>query len=263
MQGTGLAVLAAVFQDQGNACFIIADLLQFAGFHGLAQTAQLNAGLGQVHVNGVQLADGGQGVGLVGGDQGAGGDGGAPDAAADRCLNGGVVQVDLRAFQVGAGGGHRGLVLVQGSFGFVIFLLAHGAAFQQGLEAIHAQGVGVQGGLGPGQLRPCRVHGSLVGPGVDLVERLPGFHLLAFFEQALFDHAAYLRAHFGNLVSGGAPGQLPAEGGGLSLYRNEANLRRLLLLLLSGLVAVTATAKLQGKGACQEGENQTAAHNHL
>jgi hypothetical protein len=49
----------------------------------------------------------------------------------------------------------------------------------------------------------------------------------------------------------------------LSLYRNEANLRRLLLLLLSGLVAVTATAKLQGKGACQEGENQTAAHNHL
>ncbi len=92
---------------------------------------------------------------------------------------------------------------------------------------------------------------------------MPGFHLLAFLEQALFDHAAYLRAHFGNLVSGGAPGQLPAKGGGFCLYRNEANLRGLLLLLLTGLVSITATGKLQGKGARQKGENQTAAHNHL
>ncbi len=163
LQGTGFAVLAAVFQDQGDTCFIVADLLQFAGFHGLTQAAQLDAGLGQIHIDGVQLADGCQGIGLVGGDQGAGRHGGTPDAAADRRFDGGVIQVDLCALQIGPGGGHSGLVFIQGGFGFVIFLLADRAAFQQRLEAFHTQGVGVQGGLGSSQLRPGRSYGCLVG----------------------------------------------------------------------------------------------------
>ena len=123
--------------------------------------------------------------------------------------------------------------------------------------------MGIQGGLRSGQFRAGGGYGGLVGARIDLVEGLAGFHLLAFLEQTFLDDATDLRPHFSNLVGGGAPGQLPAQSGGLGLYRNKANLWGLLLLLLAGLVSVTATGKLQGKSARQKGENQTAAHNHL
>ena len=221
-----MLVFTAVFHQQGDPRFVLAHFFQLAVFQRLAQPAQLTGGLGQVHVNRVQLADGRQGLRLVGGHQRPGGHRGAADAAADGGFQGGVVQVGAGAAQRRPGRRHLGFVFAQRRFRLVILLLAHRFHIQQLLEALGAQPGGFQGRLGARQLGPGALHVRLVEAVVDAVERLAFFHQLAFLEQPLLDDAVDLRTHLGHLVRGSAPGQLAGDGERLRFNGNKTGFRR-------------------------------------
>ena len=175
---------------------------------------------------------------LVGGHQRPGGHRGTADAAADRCFQGGVVQVGAGAAQRRPGRGHLGLVFAQRRFRLVILLLAHRFHIQQLLEPLGAQPGGLQGRLGARQLGPGALHVRLVEAVVDAVERRAFFHQLAFLEQPLFDDAVDLRAHLGHLVRGGAAGQLAGDGERLRFNGDKAGFRR--RLFATRLVVATA-----------------------
>lgn len=67
-----MRVGAAVFQRQAHFGFAAIDFAKYTGFQLASELEQLGAGLGDVHIDGVELADGGEGLRLVGSDQSTG-----------------------------------------------------------------------------------------------------------------------------------------------------------------------------------------------
>ena len=59
-----------------------------------------------------------------------------------------------------------------------------------------------------------------------MIQRLPGFHGIAFGEQPLLDNAAHLRAHFGAHGGGGAAGQLADDGHRLAQEGDNPHIRK-------------------------------------
>ena len=134
-----------------------AAVLQQAAGQVLFHAQQFGGGLGDIDVHGVELLDGGQRRGLAGGDQRAGGDRGAADAAGNRRLDAGVIEVDARGLQGRPGGRDLGLGLLERRLGIIIILLADRIDFYQlpipfGLEPDRREI-----GFGPGQGRPWRL----------------------------------------------------------------------------------------------------------
>jgi len=69
------------------------------------------------------------------------------------------------------------------------------------------------------------IFGSIDGV-IDLVEGLPRLDGAALCEQALFDDASHLRAHFGDQVRPCAPGQLARQSHRLCCNRRNDDFRR-------------------------------------
>ena len=147
-----------------------------APFKLAAQLQQLGTALHDVDLHRVELLHGGQGLGLVGGDQRPRGDRGDLDAAADRRTDARPVDLHLGGGQGGARHRHLGLGL-QPSRGAVVRRLA---ADRIGLEQFGVAGcaAGCHGGLRLGLLQRGGRAGALglEAGGVELVERLAGFH---------------------------------------------------------------------------------------
>ena len=116
-------ILRAVFQDELHLIRIRPVVVDPPFLQAALQSQQVGGGLGNVHVNGVQLLNGGQGDGLIRRHDGAIGHGGCPDATGNRRDNMGVIEVDAGRFH------HRlvirdiGLGLFQGGRGIIQILL--------------------------------------------------------------------------------------------------------------------------------------------
>lgn len=203
-----------------------AALLEVSAGHGLPQAQQRGAGLGHIHVDGVELLDRGQRGGLVRGDERARRDAGSADPSGDGGIHPGIGQVDAAGFHVGAGGGHVGLALGQRGGGVVVVLPADGLDRHQFFVAFGFQARALEVGLGLGQCRHVAVVGGLVGSRIDLVERFARFHVAAFAEPAGLDDAVDLGPDIGHQVGNRAPGQFRVERHALRLHGHHADHRR-------------------------------------
>ncbi|KAG1245169.1 hypothetical protein G6F65_021378 [Rhizopus arrhizus] len=130
----------------GGARRVLAHLLQLAAGERAAQRGQFRGGLGEVHVDGVQLLHRGHLRGGGGFDQRAFGDQRLADAARDGRGDVGIAQVDGRVVLRGLGGRHGGVGLAERRHGVVVFLLADGVGLDQ-------RGVAVGQQLGAEQIR--------------------------------------------------------------------------------------------------------------
>ena len=212
---------AAVFQPQR-------DLGRAAAQRALRQRPlqrqQSAAGLGDVHIDGVELLHRGQRSGLVGGNQRAHRHRRLADAPADGRIDAGVVQVDLGSLQRGLGRGHIGLALQLGGGGVVGLLLAHGLDGHQLFVAAGLQLGGHQRGLGLGQRGLGAVDSGAVTGRVYLVEQLTCLDLAAFHKLARLHQAGDLGPHIGHFHRRGAPGKLAGQRHALGLHHDVADL---------------------------------------
>jgi hypothetical protein len=131
LQLAGVGVAAAVFQLQGDGRFGLAAFLYASARQVAFEAQHLGAGLCDIHIQRIELRDGGERGGLVGGDQCAGRDGGGGGAARNGRLDAGVAQVDAGVVQRGAGNGQVGAGLHHGGLAIVIHLPADGVDFDQ------------------------------------------------------------------------------------------------------------------------------------
>ena len=191
-----VVVEAAVFQEDLHLHLAV-DGLQRATVDGLAQRQQLGAGLRHIHVDGVELLDGGQCRVLAGRDQCPRRIGGGADTAGNGRLDARIVQIDLRRLQRSLGGHHGGPVLLQGGFGIVHVLFAHRVDGQQITVALRLRFGRAYHGLRLNERCLRIVVGCLVAGGIQLVEHLTFLHLLAFGEQPLLDDATHLGPNLG------------------------------------------------------------------
>jgi hypothetical protein len=146
---------AVVLQHQFHAPGV--GLLPASAGNGFAQGQQLGAALREVHVDRVDLLDGGQLRRLATAHQGAFGHERAPDAAGDRRGHCGVLQIQL-------GTRERCLGLAQTRLGGIQLLLAHGLHLDQ-------RAVSVDHGLGRSQFGLGGLVAGAVGPCIDAVQR--------------------------------------------------------------------------------------------
>jgi hypothetical protein len=167
--------------------------------------------LADVHVNGVELLNGGQGHGLIGRHQGAVGDAGLADAPGNGRSHPGIAQIDAGPFHLGLPIFDVGPGLIHGRSRVVEVLLADRLVRQQFLVAFGLQADGRQIGPGLAQGRLGRVQGHLKGRRVNLVQQLPGFDIGAFPEQAFLDDAIDLGANFRHQIGRGAARQLGGQ----------------------------------------------------
>ena len=186
-----VAIGGAVFQQHPH--------LGAGAGHGVtlaAETQHFAAGLGEVHVDGIELFDGGQVGGFVLAHQRAFGHQRAPDATRYGCAHGGVVQIDAGAGVGSPGSGHIGFRLLGAGEGLVVFLGADRIARQQILQPCLFQiGLG-QIRLGPRHVGFGGVQHRPQGGGIDLEQQVAGLDLAAFGEQPFLYDAFHPRPYF-------------------------------------------------------------------
>ena len=195
-QAAFLRILAAVFQNNGYLyCAIYRAHLAFGNL--AAHFHHIQRRLGNVHIHRVGLLNSGQHGCPTGSEQCAFGYVGAADIAGNRRGDAGVVHVNLCRADGGAGGIHIGYGRALCGHGGIVFLFADGIGGHQRLVACQI-GIGFGlGGFGRSQLGARTGEAGGIAGVVQLIQRLTGLHITAFLEQAAFDDAAHLWAHFG------------------------------------------------------------------
>ena len=113
-----------VFQEESDLFLELAIVLKSAFFQSASHSQQSGRGLGNIHVDGIQLLNGRQGSGLVGRHQGALRNAGSSDPARDRRGDGGVFQIDAGRLDHGLPILDIRLHLFQSGRGIIIVLLA-------------------------------------------------------------------------------------------------------------------------------------------
>ena len=168
----------------------------------------------------------GQRRGLVGSDQRAVRDGGGADTPGEGRDHLGVAQIDLGGFDIGAIGFDDALIRTHQRDLGVQRLLRNRVLSHQRLVAFEIEPGIDQIGLGLGELPGGLVQRRLIGPGIDLIERLAGLDDAAFGEEALLDDAGDLRLDVGDGERIGAARQFSRELHRLFAHHHEAHHRR-------------------------------------
>ncbi|MNL16898.1 hypothetical protein D3C87_1379620 [compost metagenome] len=185
----------------------------------------------------VQLLNQRQWRGFVLAHQRAFGDQRTTDAPGNRRGDGGVAEVQFCPVDSGFVGGDIGGGVPNGDPGVVVVLAADGIAFDQ-LGVSLFQQLGLKRiGLGLAQRGFGAVQVSLERRRVDAEQHIALFHVTAFTEGALQDHARHAGTHFGHARCGNPPAQFAADGqwprfDGLDANRGQ----RRLFLGVRGLV---------------------------
>ena len=236
-QAAFLRILAAIFQN--NSYLYRTVYRAHLAFGNLAaHFHHIQRRLGNVHIHRIGLLNSGQHGCTAGSEQCAFGYVGAADIARNRRGDASVVHINLCRADGGAGGVHISHGRALCGHGGIVFLFADGIGGHQGLVACQV-GIGFGlGGFGRGQLGARAGEAGGIAGVVQLIQRLTGLHITAFLEQAAFDDAAHLWAHFGGTERFQAAGQLGADGGVFCLYGEHADHQfRCGLLLLCAFAA--------------------------
>src|SRR5690606_28095355 len=104
----------AVRQQELHPRLVLVDAAQLAALEVAAQLHELGGRAGQVHVDRVELLDGGERLRLAGRDEGARGHRGTPDSSTDGGGDAAVLEVDPGRLQGRLGRRHVGLRLREG-----------------------------------------------------------------------------------------------------------------------------------------------------
>lgn len=203
----GKPVLAAVFKQQAHRRVILIGALERAVLKGTLEAQDFRAGLGHVHIDGIELLHGGQRAGLVFRHQRARRHQRATAPPGDGGGHFGIGQTDARVFHGGLVDAHVGERLLVGGLGVFEFLLADRADVHQILKTLHLQARGGYVGLGAGEVGLRAVEIGLIGGGINLVKDIPGLDVRAFHKETLLDDAAHLRTHFSDLETRRAAGK--------------------------------------------------------
>ena len=145
-----LGIVAAVVKLNAHGDLVAIHLLVAAGLQITLELHQVIAGLGEVHIHGVQLHDGGERSRLVGRHQCTGRDSRQSNAATNGGLNAAVFKVDARSVQIGLGHRHIGCRLCRSRLAFIKRLLADGINLHQLRIAACRCGQRALAGLGLG-----------------------------------------------------------------------------------------------------------------
>ena len=259
LEGSFLAILAAIFQLEADTGPVLLPLGQLALGHQALEAQQVGGGLAHVHVHGIELRDGGEAVRLPGGHQGTLGHRRLADAAADGGRDAGVSQVDVGGLQCGLGGPDLGQLLFPGRVGVVILLAADGFHLHQLGVALGLEAGAALVGLGLGEVGLGGSHFGLIDGGINLIEQLTGLDVAPLGEQALEDDAVHLGTHLGHPQGGGAAGELgqQLQGGRMEGDHVHGGGRHLPHGLLGPVLVTTASQQ----AACQQGKADRTCEN--
>lgn len=194
---------AAGRQDQG--CGIRAGLFRLAR---PLPAHEVVGRLGDVDIDRVERADGGQRRRLLGADKCAGGRLRQSDNAGNRRAHIGAFEFDLGAHQLRLRELQRGVGGIARGVGAVAALFRAGLCLKQFVGAAGFTHGQIIIGLCLRDSRLRRGYGGDIGVVLDLVELLAGLDPRTFVEQPLADDAGHLRAHLrdrGCLDAAGQP----------------------------------------------------------
>ena len=189
----------AVVEHEAHLGGIGRDALEVAALEGAAQLIELGHRLGEVGIDRIELLDGREACVSFCTDERAFADQRRADDAVDRRADGGVIEIELGARDVGLAALDVGLR--PGA--------RRRSPFRSRLRARRVWLVSVamrraccvaciERGLGLGERRLVRLHLDLERPRIDPVERIAGLDLAALIEQALDHDAGDARPHLGD-----------------------------------------------------------------
>ena len=200
LKGPLQRILRAVFEDEIHLVRVCPVAVHPLFLQAALQSEQFGGGLGHIHINGVQLLNGGQGRGLISRRDGAIRHRGSSNPAGDW-------RDHTRVSKVDAGRLHHRLVirnighgLFQGGSRIVKVLLGNRFVGKGFLVAIRPQLKGGQIGFSPAKSGPGIVERRLEGSGIDLVKRLAGLDIRTFRKQAFLYEAVDLGPDFGDAI---------------------------------------------------------------
>ena len=139
------------------------------GFHLTSQFHEFPAGLVHIHINLVEVLNGGKGRCLVGRNQGTFGDRGSADLPGDGGKHLCVIQIDFGRCHIGLGNGNPCLGLGKSGHGIIIFLLADPTHFNQFCIPFHLGCHGFKICPGLGEAGRGGIICGLIGGRINLV----------------------------------------------------------------------------------------------
>ena len=198
-QFAGERIERAIVEHQADLGGVGRDAVEIAALEGAAQLVELGHRLGEVGIDRIELLNGREVGGLVLHDERAFADQRSADDAVDRRADGGVVEIEPGARDVGLAALDVGLRLALGARWPFRSRLRSAARWLVSVAMRRACCDACSNTASAlRQRRLGRLHFDLERPRIDPVERIAGLDLAALAEQALDDDAGDARAHIGN-----------------------------------------------------------------